>query len=211
MSNPPLVRALSLAPVEEGDDQRLPASQVRIAFVCTANRARSPFAAAALRRRLGRRRVQVESYGILEQRGAPALASAMRAARAFGIDLSEHSARVLSNGALEDVGLAVGFEQPHVAAAIAIGGASPERTFMLTELASVLEVDVLPWPAGSETFESRVAHASARRFAGGRLPRPVQDPAGGPEEGFRRTYDEIDRLVGVIGMRLFDASAIGAS
>ena len=48
--------------------------------------------------------------------------------------------------------------------------------------------------------------ANARRFAGGRLPRAVADPVGGSDRRFRQTYDEIDRMVAIIGMRLFGAS-----
>lgn len=185
--------------------------QARVAFICTANRARSPFAAAVLRRQVSGLPVQVESYGMLEQGGAPALVGAVRAALAFGIDLSGHSARTLQPGELEGVGLVIGFERVHVAAAVATGGAPADRAFLLTEFAATLEVDALPWPAGSTDFESRVAHANARRYADGRLPRAVEDPVGGTEARFRQTYDEISRLVAVIGMRLLDADSVRAS
>jgi len=178
----------------------------RVAFICTANRARSPFAAALLRRRIGALPILVESFGMIEQGGAPALPGAVRAALAFGIDLSGHRAQVLHAGELEGAQLAVGFEPAHVASAVATGGVSADRVFLLAELADVVELDVLPWPPGADDLESRIAHADARRFAGARLPRAVADPVGGSDRRFQQTYDEIDAMVAIIGMRLFGAS-----
>ena len=143
---------------------------------------------------------------MLEQGGAPALPGAVRAAVAFGIDLSEHRARTLRAGDLAGAQLAIGFEPAHVAVAIATGGITSDRAFLLAELADVVELDVLPWPPGSDDLESRVAHANARRFAGARLPRAVADPVGGSDRRFQQTYEEIDRMVDIIGMRLFGAS-----
>jgi protein-tyrosine-phosphatase len=151
--------------------------------------------------------VAVESYGMLEQGAAPALPGAVRAAGAFGIDLSEHRARVLQARSLVGAALVIGFEPAHVAAAVSTGGISSDRAFLLSELADVLELDVLPWPPGADDLESRVAHANARRYAGARLPRAVADPVGGSDERFRQTYGEIDRMVAIIGLRLFGASA----
>jgi protein-tyrosine-phosphatase len=163
-----------------------------------------------LRREVGDVTVAVESYGMLEQGGAPALAGAVRAASAFGIDLSEHRARGLRPGDLTGAQLAIGFEPVHVAAAVATGGISSERAFLLGELADVVELDVLPWPPGTDDLESRVAHANARRFASARLPRAVADPVGGSDARFQRTYEEVDRMVAIIGLRLFGASGAPA-
>jgi protein-tyrosine-phosphatase len=178
----------------------------RVAFICTANRARSPFAAAVFREKLGELPVLVESFGMLEQGGAPALEGAVRTARTFGIDLSEHRARALHAGDLEGAQLAVGFEPAHVAAAVGVGGIAPGRAFLLSELAGVVEIDVLPWPPGSDDLESRVVHANARRFASAHVLRAVADPVGGSDRRFRRTYEEIDRMVAIIAMRLFGVS-----
>jgi protein-tyrosine phosphatase len=177
-----------------------------VAFICTANRARSPFAAELLRREVAGLPVVVESYGMLEQGGAPALPGAVRTASTFGIDLSEHRARALRAGDLVGAQLAIGFEPAHIAAAVATGGVSADRAFLLGELADVVELDVLPWPPGSDDLESRVAHANARRFAGARLPRAIGDPVGGSDARFQQTYEEIDRMVAIIAMRLFAAS-----
>jgi len=150
--------------------------------------------------------IVVDSFGILEQEEAPALPGAIRAAAGFGIDLSRHHARTLHPGDLAGSELAVGFEPAHVVGAVQTGGIAAERAFLLVELADVLEVDVLPWPAGANTLPEKIAHANARRFASGRLPRPVPDPVGKSDREFERTYDEIARCVGIIGMRLFSVA-----
>ena len=154
--------------------------------------------------------IVVDSFGILEQEEAPALPGAIRAAAGFGIDLSPHRARTLRAGGLASADVAVGFEAAHVAAAVQVGGIPVERAFLLVELADVLEVDVLPWPAGANTLPAKIAHANARRFAGGRLPRSVPDPVGKSDREFERTYEEIARCVGIIDMRLFSVAANGA-
>jgi protein-tyrosine phosphatase len=182
----------------------------RVSFICTANRARSPFAAALLGRLVSSQSIVVDSFGLLEQAEAPALPGAVRAAAGFGIDLSRHQARTLHSGELAGSALAVGFEPAHVVGAVQTGGIPAERTFLLVELADVLEVDVLPWPAGANTLPEKIAHANARRFASGRLPRPVPDPVGKSDREFERTYDEIARCVGIIGMRLFSLADDGA-
>ena len=182
----------------------------RVSFICTANRARSPFAAALLGRLVSSQPIVVDSFGILAQGEAPALPGAIRAAAAFGIDLSHHQARTLRAGDLASSDLAIGFELSHVAAAVETGGIPAERAFLLVELADVLEVDVLPWPTSSKTLPAKIAHANARRFASGRLPRPVPDPVGKSDREFERTYDEIARCVAIVGMRLFSVAADGA-
>jgi protein-tyrosine-phosphatase len=180
----------------------------RASFICTANRARSPFAAALLGRLVSNQPIVVDSFGVLEQGEAPALPGAVRVATRFGIDLSGHHARALRSGDLASSDLAIGFEAHHVSAAVEMGGILAERAFLLTELADVLEVDVLPWPTGSDTLSAKVAHADARRFAGGPLPRSVHDPVGKSDREFQRTYDEIARCIGIVGMRLFSVGAV---
>lgn len=180
----------------------------RVTFICTANRARSPFAAALLRWQLQGLSVDIQSFGVLEQGGAPALPSAVRAASSFGIDLSGHRARALAGGELAGTALAIGFEPAHVAAAVSTGGVSGDRAFLLAELADVLELDVLPWPENSRELDTRIAHANARRFARGRLPRSIADPVGGSDRQFLQAYEEIDRLVAIVATRLFSAVAV---
>src|SRR6185436_18144826 len=98
---------------------------------CTANRARSPFAAALLGGLVSNQPIVVDSFGILEQAEAPALPGAVRAASGFGIDLSGHHARALRSDDLAGSDLAIGFEPSHVVAAVETGGVPAERSFLL--------------------------------------------------------------------------------
>ena len=139
-------------------------------------------------------------------RGAPALPGAVRAAAAFGVDLSDHRARALGAGALAGAELAIGFEPAHVAAAVPTGGVTAERAFLLAELADVLELDVLPWPENSDDLEARVAHANADVSRAGDSPGRRGSRSARSDRMFRQTYEEIDRMVAIIGLRLFGAA-----
>ena len=85
-----------------------PGSAPKVAFVCTANRARSPFAAALLRDRLGTLPIEVESFGVLEPdadgfrnfigEGHPVPAEHLLAERAFRLSLSAPEMTVLVGG-----------------------------------------------------------------------------------------------------------------
>jgi protein-tyrosine-phosphatase len=176
-----------------------------VVFICTANRARSPFAAALLRRHLAGLPVAVKSFGTIEEAGASALSAAVRAADAFGVDLTEHRARPLSPGALVTTDLAIGFEQFHVASAVVVGGARRSRTFLLTELSYALEDLGTTTPSDDPDVHELVARADVRRAARERLPRSLADPVGSSDLRFLELYHEIDRLVSIIAVRLFGA------
>jgi protein-tyrosine phosphatase len=201
------------APVSSGDvrlgehagDSEPPGS--RVVFVCTANRARSPFAAALLRRHLGDLPIAIESFGTMEDGGgAPALPSAVRAAREFGIDLSKHRARSLRPGALVQSDLVIGFEPFHVASAV-LGGALRSRTFLLADLAVALEDDAASTAPRDLSVDALVGLADARRGRSGRLPISIADPVGRSDRRFHEIYREIDGLVALVAMRLFGAGA----
>lgn len=174
----------------------------QVVFICTANRARSPFAAAVLRRHLGGSDVTVESLGAHAQTRGPALPAAVRAASAFGIDLSGHRASALVPGALRGSDLVVGFERFHVAEAVLTGGASSARTFLLTELAEVVAEAATSW-ARDDDLWARLELADARRKHADALPGTIADPAGRSDRRFLETFAEIERLVALVATRLF--------
>jgi protein-tyrosine-phosphatase len=153
---------------------------LQIAFVCTGNRARSPLAAALLRRLVEPDRVHVASFGTLERAGAPALAQAVSIARSLGVDLAGHRSRSLPAGGLHDQDLVVGFEPIHVSAAVAQGGAAEDKAFLLLELPGLL--DRLPERVVADADESRaLIEAMHRARLGRRLaPLPLDDPHGEP-------------------------------
>lgn len=177
-----------------------------VVFVCTANRARSPFAAALLERHLTGLPFTVGSVGTLDEPGAPALPHAVRAARAFGVDLSAHRARPVRPGDLASTDLVIGFEPYHVAAAVVTGGASRARAFVLSELADAV---ARPAPFGDRDidFDTLVGLADARRRLADALPGSIADPAGRSDRRLLETFAEIERIVALVASRLFGLAA----
>lgn len=141
----------------------------RLVFVCTGNRFRSPLAAALLRQAADGVPVEISSAGTLELGRLRALPEAQEAAVRFGVDLTEHRSRPVTETPLHDADLVIGFERMHVLTAVVDGRARRDRTFTLPELAGLL--------AGIESSQSStpVAHArdSVRRAAAAR---PSDDP-----------------------------------
>ena len=175
-----------------------------IVFVCTGNRARSAFAEAVLRRRVLPAQASVRSVGTQDTGGMPVLPQAARAAADFGVDLSDHRARVLVPGSLATADLVIGFEPQHLAAAVIEAKAPLERVFSIVELAELL--DRLE---GDEPLEPAEAleRAHGRRRASDLLStQAIADPLGGSDRVFRRTFETIDRLVERIARRLFEGA-----
>lgn len=85
-----------------------------ILLVCTANRCRSPLAAATLQRLLaggdGAGGIRVESAGTWAVAGLPATPEAVEAGRAAGLDLSGHRARSVADLALDSYDLILTME-----------------------------------------------------------------------------------------------------
>jgi protein-tyrosine phosphatase len=190
--------------VRPSDDSTEGSHAVRVSFICTANRARSPFAAALLRRKSTAFPIVVDSFGTLEREGAPALPQAVRAAREFGVDLGAHRARSAVTGSLEGSDLVIGFEPFHIAHAVVVGGAETSRVFLLADLARALAEVESPRDRGD--FRIAVDRADAARSASAWPPQAVADPVGGSDRRFLETYEEIDRMVAIVAMRLFRAS-----
>lgn len=109
-----------------------------IMFVCTANRFRSPLAAAIVSRELKGLPVRVDSRGSIDVGAMPPLTQAMDAATLLGVDISRHRARQLGENELVDTGLVIGFEAKHLAAALE-AGAPPEVIFGLDEAVDLFE------------------------------------------------------------------------
>ena len=178
---------------------------IRVSFICTANRARSPFAAALLRRERTPFPVFVDSFGTLDREGSPALPQAIRAAREFEVDLGDHRARSATTGRLEQSDLVIGFEHFHVAHAVVMGGAPRSRVFLLSELARTLVGLMATTPGDDADFRDAVGRADAARSAAGWRPPAIADPVGGSDRRFVETYEEIERMVAVVAVRLFGA------
>jgi low molecular weight protein-tyrosine phosphatase len=186
------------------------ATRFEIVFVCTGNRARSALAEAFLRRRLPPASATVRSVGTLQLgQDVPALAAAVRAAAVLGEDLTAHRSRALRTGELADADLVIGFEPAHVSAAVIDGGAARDRTFSIIELVELL--DRLRTEGAGDAHPSRVVElAHARRQPSFLAAASVADPLGGSDEDFRKTAEQIVRLIDAIAHGLFGSTAHSA-
>jgi protein-tyrosine-phosphatase len=178
---------------------------LRVAFVCTGNRFRSPLAAALLAAEATRVPLHIASLGTLELGPVQALPEALEVGRTMGVDLSQHRARSLAESDLEGFELVLGFERAHVAAAVVDGGASLESTFTLPELVELLEAVPDP-PSGPPLERARLlireAHAARPGERNRRVPE-LADPLGGSPRAQREIAHELRALVSTLTQRLF--------
>ena len=153
-----------------------------IVFVCTANRFRSPLAAAVLTRELQGLPVRVDSRGTLDVGAMPPLTQALEAARLLGVDVSRHRAQQLRGNDLADTGLVIGFEARHLEAALE-AGAPADVTFGLDEAVDLFQkLDRRP---ARKNYVSSLKHtvAVADRLRDPHVPLvEIQDPVGRPPE-----------------------------
>jgi protein-tyrosine phosphatase len=178
-----------------------------IAFVCTGNRFRSPLAAALLAEETRDLPVAIASLGTLDLGAVPALPEAIEMAESFGLDLSGHHSRNISEVDLEPYDLILGFERMHVAGAVVDGGARVERTFTLPELVELLEA--IPGPPlqqeATERARVRIRQAGAARppdFRTRAVPE-IADPLGQTRPAQRDTAAELHSLVSRLASLLF--------
>ena len=138
---------------------------LRVAFVCTGNRFRSPLAAALFESEAEGLPVEIASLGTLELGEEPALPEAVALAEGLGLDLSAHRARSVAELELGAYDLVLGFERKHVVASVVDAKAKIERTFTLPELLGAAARD--PGAASA----ARTGRASAGRGSGRRTRR----------------------------------------
>jgi protein-tyrosine-phosphatase len=174
---------------------------LRVAFVCTGNRFRSPLAAALLTAETEGLAVEIASLGTLDLGPEPALPEAVAIAGELGLDLSDHRAHSIRAGELRGHDLVVGFERKHVVASVVDGGAAVERTFTLPELTALLGEAAAPYAA-----PARIRRAHERRPPDFRTAplAELRDPLGlsAPEQ--REIARELETLVERLVAGLFD-------
>jgi protein-tyrosine phosphatase len=184
---------------------------LKVVFVCTGNRFRSPLAEALFRARVGDLPIDVSSVGTLELGPAPVLPEALEEGARLGVDLARHRARPVTDSDLADADLVVGFERMHVVTAVVDGRAPRERTFTLPELVGLLS-DIEEHQAGDPIEQALEAlqRAALARPDGRRADLPeLADPIGRGDAVYRSTADQVDSLVRELVTRLFGASAPG--
>ena len=179
-----------------------------LAILCTANRFRSPLAAARIRAETLGLPLEVTSFATWGPSGPAPLPQALSRGRRIGLDLEEHRATRLGSGQLHAADLVLGFERSHLAAAVIEGGAPRERTFTMPEFVSLAEaVSVEDGPPVErarrvvDAVQAQRAEAPSVKLA------ELADPAGGPERGYDTVAEEIARLSRRLAQVLFGSCA----
>lgn len=169
---------------------------LRVLFVCTGNRCRSPFAAAALRQMTAGLPVEADSAGTAEIGAQPPTDKALQVARAMGIDLTGHLSKSLAHVDPTAFDAVVGFERNHIAAAVVDGGAPHDRAFLLPELVRLLRGGLVVVDR-DEVGRARAALAAAHRARGTSFVpgEEIEDPIRQPLSVYERVYREIHELV----------------
>lgn len=164
-------------------------------FVCTANRVRSPFAAAVARRLVAEHDLplDVDSAGFLDA-GYAADADMSHVARKRGLDLSGHVSRQVDVALLERSDIVIAMTGQHVIDLAGIAPTATRRILTLREAAA----------ASQENPPDRDA-ASLRNWVAGAADRPLRalldgsrdtaDPMGRSMRRYRAAADEIEELV----------------
>jgi protein-tyrosine-phosphatase len=141
----------------------------RLLFVCTGNTCRSPMAEVIARRavaELGWQNFEVRSAGIAALDGDRASGGAVRAATRSGLDLSEHSATLLTSEVVEWADLVLVMSMGH--------------------LSRVGEL-------GRRGNAALVTSFGEPQDAGGTG--SVPDPIGGPDEHYLETFEFLEQLI----------------
>jgi protein-tyrosine phosphatase len=188
--------------------------RLRIVFVCTGNRFRSPLAAAYLRRLLAGTGFDISSCGTAgaARAGRGVLTEAQEVAASSAIDLSSHRTRWIGAADLHDADLVLGFERAHVATAVLEAGAPRSKTFMITELLELLARNGMSEAKDPATCVRELVAAADQARAGAGPPIiEVPDPFGGSRRVFERTALEVWRLVVELVSLLFRTPPIPLS
>jgi protein-tyrosine-phosphatase len=170
----------------------------RILVVCTANRCRSPLAAALLREQLADRgsAARVGSAG-LGDAGMAATSGTVEVAKSLGLDLTEHRSRAVAARLLARADLILGMERYHVREVVLLDARTWHRTFTLKEL--VRRGEATGPRAAGEGIRGWAAKVGAGRdrseMLGESLTDDVADPTGGDVADHERTAEELHDLV----------------
>ena len=160
--------------------------KLRVCFICTGNRARSPIAAQAFKRAAGDF-VDVDSAGILELDAAPPLPEAVAAAAKHGLDITGHRSKTLTSIDPDAFDLFIGFELDHIAYATVEMGIPHAKVFTFSELVKLLDREPRPGERASGLREI-VAHRQSRTFD---VSDQLADPLGRSQPFFDDTADRI--------------------
>ena len=170
----------------------------RVAVLCTANRCRSPLAAAILRREIAARRlpVDVASAGILDP-GQPATPRTVEVATRLGLDLRPHVSRVIDSELLVGADLVVGMERLHVREAVLMEPSVWPHAFTLPELVRRAELVAPREPDLSLRAWLEILSVGRNRLAmmGAAPDDEIRDPTSDASVDHESTAAELEDLV----------------
>ena len=180
----------------------------RLLVVCTANLCRSPLGERLARAGLAARGagpgVEVTSAGSAAREGLPMASHAAAVLAARGADAGGFASRRLSGEDVRGADLVLAASREHRAAAVTLFPRASAKTFTAAELARLV-ADVAPEEvtgddAGQRLDSLRRAAASRRGLVVPARPADddMADPVGGPREGFERTADTWEALLGPV-------------
>jgi protein-tyrosine phosphatase len=178
-----------------------------VLIVCTANRCRSPIAAALLRQRLPRSSgVEVRSAGFLSG-GAPADPQAVTRMGRFGINLSTHRSVQLDDALLDWSDLILTMTRSHVRSLAARDGVLRRRTFTLRDF--VARGQGMSWT--SIDMAAGAAHLDAERpvdaLLGEGQPDDITDPMGRSSRVWRDVVTVLDEQVDLLAAMVARSAA----
>ena len=106
-----------------------------ILFVCTANRFRSPLAAAIFLSKLNASNWRVESAGTWATAGQPAMKEAISEAQKRGLDISQHTSKLVNEKLIREFDLILVMESGQKEALLHEFPRLKDRIYLLTEVA----------------------------------------------------------------------------
>lgn len=141
-----------------------------ILFVCTANRFRSPIAAFSFAQEAEQRkndhRIRVASAGTWTYNGHPATNEAQNEAIKYGLNLSLHKSRLITESILNDVDLVLVMDANHKEAITQEFPHTASKVFLLTEVALGTPYDI-PDPYNTTEPPDEVAEEIVSMIAQG--------------------------------------------
>jgi protein-tyrosine phosphatase len=170
-----------------------------VLLVCTGNICRSPVGERLLQQALGTS-VTASSAGTYAVTGNPIAPQMAALLRDAAVDDTGFAAHQLSEGQARGADLVLTMTRDHRAAVVDLWPASVRRAFTLREFARLLR-SVEGAKLDQDTMVARLAAAvplaAGQRHQLNAAPETddIADPYGGPEQGYRATYTEINAAV----------------
>jgi protein-tyrosine phosphatase len=175
---------------------------MHILIVCTANRCRSPIAAALIGQRMGAVDGEVASAGLLGS-GMPMPEVGIELMARRGLDLSAHRSVRLTLAMAQRADLILAMERRHVREVVAESPARWPRTFTLKDFVQRAEpLGPVPQGEGGPEWWDAVGSGRRREDVVGLPARrrlglhddEVRDPYGRPPAAWQQVIDELDDL-----------------